>query len=119
MKTIRFIIRMAYVALFPIIVWRTEPFNGGDGAVLAWIYIMALSFPLGLVAAYLIGGLTIATNGTVFGDWMQNSVWSFWLQVEVCCLAGYLQWFVFLPSIVHRFRRGLFVTKRDHDASLR
>ena len=98
------VIRFAYVALFALIPIWTRPWQGGDADVLWSLYILVLSFPAGLVPAYLAGLAQVATEGAAYShsSWYAVSVWL--VPTVACCGAGYAQWFVLAPYAVRRLR---------------
>lgn len=93
-----------HAGLFALLPLCTRPWLGGDGSVLFSIETVAPSFPLGIIPAYGLGGLTILTKGSPFGHFLCCSAFAFAPTTVFCCLAGYLQWFVVLPLIMRRVR---------------
>ena len=59
-----------------------------DGNMLLGAVIFGVSFPLGLIAAFLLAKFSMYSNETLA-----------WISMVIVLIVGYIQWFVFVPKV--------------------
>lgn len=76
--------------------------NSDIGVFLAWS-MLALAFPSSLLVAGAFTGISIAAE-SFFSTVIPTSYW--WIAITWLCffVVGYLQWFVLLPWLWHKWR---------------
>lgn len=107
MKNITLFFKVAWTVLCVIVLMATLYFFDGkpnsDADTLLAYGMLVLSFPMGLLVVLLLGAVGHLAY-MVFGYVATVSYLSIIFSWSVMFAAGYLQWFVLLPSLLRRLR---------------
>ena len=82
----------AWLGACALVILITAPWRGGDGAIVVWLLLSALSFPLGLFVPACYSYFDLARFPVLN--------WVLFAPVAIVAI-GYMQWFVLVP---HLFR---------------
>jgi len=99
--------KISWVGVCVAILLITQPWQGGDGNLSFFFWLIIVSFPFGAAGAALFGLVGELAHGTAFEQQMCCTAfwWSSYLGLQLA--VGYVQWFIAVPMLWAAIKRVL------------